>query len=97
LASTLFPTRTLFRSPELFESLIHPDDRVRRREVLTEAIRQGSEARMEYRLVRPDGGVRWVLSHGRVYLHEDGTVKEIVGVASDIDRKSTRLNSSHQI
>ncbi|WP_263419165.1 PAS domain-containing protein [Terriglobus albidus] len=75
-------------TPELFESLIHSDDRARRREVLAEAIRKGSEAKMEYRLVRPDGGVRWILSHGRVYLHQDGTVKEILGVASDItDRK----------
>src|SRR5438045_8582847 len=39
---------------------------------------------IEYRLLRPDGDIRWLISRGR-YGHDDrGGVRELIGVAIDI-------------
>lgn len=75
-------------TPEFLESLIHPDDRAARHQALAQALQEGSDAKMEYRIIRPDGGIRWVSSYGRAVLNADGSVKEIHGIATDItDRK----------
>ena len=52
---------------ESFLSSIHPEDR----EIVTEALRRTLEEKAEYdvefRVIRPDGTVRWVASKGQVY------------------------------
>lgn len=73
---------------EYLESIIHPDDRLKRRQILSRAFSEGTDAKMEYRIIRPDGGVRWISSYGRAILRDDGSVKEVLGIATDItDRK----------
>ncbi len=48
-----------------FASLIHPDDREEVNRVIAEAIERGEPFALEYRIVRADGGVRWVLERGQ--------------------------------
>ncbi|MFB6278433.1 MAG: PAS domain S-box protein [Salinibacter sp.] len=82
------PTEQLKEHLDSFVEAIHPDDRDRVRAAL-ETQKEVPEAYEEtYRVVQPDGEVRWVRDRtGGVY-DEDGRLKRIVGVATDItDRK----------
>lgn len=69
---------------------IHPDDRERIQaaaEGNVESAHQGSFEN-EYRIVRPDGTVRWIRDRGFVIEDELGQVQRVIGIAQDItDRK----------
>ncbi len=53
---------------QIMSGLVHPDDRRLREQALAAAVAWGAggEYRLEYRIVRPDGVVRWVEGRGRV-------------------------------
>jgi len=51
----------------LLHQLIHPDDLPRVQSAEELALRSGRLDSTEYRLVRPDGSVRWVVSRGMVH------------------------------
>ena len=75
-------------SIEGFFSLVHPDDR----DAVDAAIREGELHgcfSVEHRVVRPDGGVRWVSELGRVVYDTDGQVDRIIGVVQDITEHRT--------
>jgi len=83
--------RTLGDLDEVYQSFvrsIHPDDRemlFRQMERETEA---HEAAETEYRILRPDGSVRWIHSNGIPIRDEVGQVVQIVGFAQDAtDRK----------
>jgi len=67
---------------EQFQLHIHPDDRERRERAITAAWTSGVHAN-EYRIVRPDGEVRWLSSRGRVVRGPDGS-ERMLGVIGDI-------------
>ncbi len=51
-----------------------------------------SEGKLEYRIVQPDGTVRWVLSRGFPVYNEEGEVYRIAGITTDItDRKQAEI------
>jgi PAS domain S-box-containing protein len=63
---------------------VHPDDRARRRKVLEHAIETGSDYRIEYRNIWPDGSQHWVDVRARAVRGPDGRIKSLVGVSTDI-------------
>src|SRR5690606_308503 len=67
--------------------VVHPDDRemVRRNNIA--AIKSGRMAPSEYRIVRPDGEVRWLLSRGEVLQNGAGRIVRAVGVSIDITER----------
>ena len=79
----------LYASPHLWSEAIHPEDRARVLDCVL--IRQvAGKYDEEYRIVRPNGTVRWV--HSRAFPVKDvaGKVTRIVGIAEDItERKWT--------
>ena len=82
------PPEFYLPGPERWRSTIHPDDRPRIRSVL-EALRTGQSplATDEYRIIRPDGTVRWVRDSVQVR-RGDGSIR-IDGVVSDITGRKT--------
>src|SRR5882724_8323952 len=71
-------------SRELFLSRVHPEDRKIVDEAIERARPESQTFEIEYRLLRPDGDIRWLISRGR-YGHDDrGGVSELIGVAIDI-------------
>ena len=72
---------------ELFFSLVHPDDRERLRQIMTEAVVSGTDARAEYRIVRPDGAVRWLITRARPYYASSGEPDRLTGVSLDITER----------
>jgi PAS domain S-box-containing protein len=69
---------------EQFMLRIHPDDRAGIRATLDDAVRAGCRYDTEYRVVRPDGSLRWISSHGMVEMDEQGGARLLRGVSLDI-------------
>jgi PAS domain S-box-containing protein len=68
----------------VFFKNIHPDDLERSQAAIEEAMRSGELFSAEYRLMQPDGSVRWVAAHGRSTIAPDGTCLRFPGVSFDI-------------
>lgn len=67
---------------------IHPDDRQNVMEALTQTLHEGAEYQPEFRIVQPNGGIRWLNSKGNLIRDEAGKPLRLTGVAVDItDRK----------
>jgi PAS domain S-box-containing protein len=75
---------------ETYLELIHPDDRAEHLATVEQAGKEGSEFDYEYRIVRPDGSVRWLRGSGRALVDDSGTLVGITGVCSDITREVER-------
>ena len=71
------------RTIEDFEARLHPDDLPRIRAVLAAARQECSTWAMDYRIVLPDAGTRWVTARGRALRGADGTAERMLGAAYD--------------
>jgi len=63
---------------------IHPEDRATVDEAVDRAMKTGEEYIQEYRLVRPDGEVRWLAGRGRFLYGERGEPVRMLGAMIDI-------------
>ncbi len=63
---------------------VHPADRLPLQKVMASGLRRSGEIEIEYRLVHPDGSVRWVLSRGHTYLDASGQPVRRTGVGVDM-------------
>jgi len=71
-------------SREVFLSCVHPEDRERVDGVIERARIESQTFEIEYRLLRPDGEVRWLISRGRYLPNNRGETSELLGVALDV-------------
>ena len=77
------PTTELYASARSWLELIHPEDRNRvEREALS--LQASAQYDIEYRIVRPDGALRWIRDRAFPVHNADGAVYRIVGVAEDV-------------
>jgi PAS domain S-box-containing protein len=68
--------------------LVHPDDVARVADAFTASLEGRAPFRVEHRIVRPDGMLRWVMLASVVQRDETGAPKRVVGICQDItDRK----------
>jgi PAS domain S-box-containing protein len=80
-----------------FEEIVsrwHPDDREQVRVAIKEAIENGREYDVEFRIVLADGSVRWVESRGYVQLNKQGKPNRLLGISIDVTaRREARLEA----
>jgi PAS domain S-box-containing protein len=69
---------------EAWRSRVHPDDLARVENELRAAKAALRDFRSTYRIVRPDGAVRWVEGRGRVFRDADGQGGTMHGVMADV-------------
>ncbi|MGF1675450.1 MAG: PAS domain-containing protein, partial [Rivularia sp. (in: cyanobacteria)] len=69
---------------ENFLSFVHPQDRDLLDRALHSAIEEGEEYNIEYRMVLPDGTVRWLASRGLVFCNSSGKALRMSGIDMDI-------------
>jgi len=69
---------------ESFLNIVHPEDREKLRLTVEEAMRSGEDNAAEYRIVRPEGGIRWVLSRARSYPASTRQSACLIGVSIDM-------------
>ena len=72
---------------EYWLNLIHPDDRERMKRTLAAAQQSGEPYDAEYRVVRPDGAMRFVQSRGRLKCDESGRPRRMFGMVQDITER----------
>ncbi len=68
---------------DAFLAMVHPDDRALVIEKIGEAGRQGSDYEIEFRIVQPNGAIRWIDDRGQVLFDETGKRIGITGVGWD--------------
>ncbi len=74
-------------SPSALENAIHPEDRDSWIKAHREPQTPGSRLEIEFRLVLPGLGLRWLLSRGEVLRRPDGMPLESYGVMIDITER----------
>ena len=72
---------------EDFEAVIHPDDQQQVRQAAEQAIAGEKLYWQEYRVIAPDGSLRWLKSQGRAYRDETGRGIRLIGVSLDITER----------
>lgn len=66
---------------------IHPDDAETMREGLAHDLEHADEFRRQYRVVWPDGTVRWVEAQGQCVRGKDGRATLLMGVVIDVTHR----------
>ncbi len=78
---------SLYEDPRSWLAAAHPADLERVTAALEKQAETG-EFNEEFRIIRPDGSIRWVWDRGFAVKDESGQVQHMVGVAADItDRR----------
>ena len=69
---------------EDFLGYIHDDDRERIRSAIGQALESGQGFRLDERIVRPDGELRYLQSSGEVIRDERGQAVQMLGICQDV-------------
>ena len=88
----LYGLKPYSREPsyESWIGTIHPDDRERTEEVVQRAARDGAELNGEWRVLLPDGAIRWLMSRGGAIRDAGGRIVRLIGIIMDVTaRKKT--------
>ena len=86
------PRENLYDNPNSWLAVIHPEDRERVQRALADHVRTGGFDQ-EYRVVRPDGSLRWVRDRGFPIQNKAGQVYRVTGIAEDItDHKQAKAS-----
>lgn len=86
------------RQPDLGEvmELLHPDDRDGVAQELARCRKSGQAVDIEYRIVRPDGAMRWVQAKGEIRV--EGQSARLIGMVQDITaRKNAESERDHAL
>jgi PAS domain S-box-containing protein len=83
---------TVLPSVETFLQVLHPDDRERFESERLAWLERGGEAETEYRVVCPDGTIRWIYQRGSVEHTTGARPLRMFGIVQDItERKRAEL------
>jgi PAS domain S-box-containing protein len=78
--------QSLYEQPKSFLDAVHPEDRERLAVKLAWQM-EGKPTDEEYRIIRPDGSVRWIRDRAFPIKNEAGRVVRVTGVAEDITER----------
>ena len=90
------PTDTYFVRPEDFHRYVHPEDRQQVSQAVADAEKNHSPYAAEFRVVWPDGTVRWVAASGKFYYSLNGEPERMLGMAVDITDRKQLENKLHE-
>lgn len=81
-------------SLSIYQSILHPDDRAEFSEKQPVEL-GGPLGDREFRIIRPNGIIRWIRSRGQVLYRPDGTPWRAIGYACDItDERDARAGAA---
>lgn len=79
---------TKYTPKNLWQKMIHPDDREQVEILIKEAVKSDKEIQYKHRIVLPDGQIRYVEAHAQVMFDEEGNKVSIVGTYRDNTEQS---------
>jgi len=77
------PSADFINNPNLWCEVVHPNDRAEV-EKGSQQLFQQEQVEQRYRIVRPDGEIRWLRDHKSVIFDSKGNPIQIGGIATDI-------------
>jgi signal transduction histidine kinase len=83
-------------SPEAWLAQVHPDDRERVIKTWKAALASG-RLESEYRIVRLDGSVRWIVDRGRSIFDIEGRPTRFIGVNVDVTERRETEQRLHEL
>jgi len=95
------PVAEVYRDPDLWLEAIHPEDRQRIEATYSKWLAGGGSDRFdfEYRVLRPDGTMRWIHDRGVAIRDARGKIYRANGIAEDISERKRieeRLRTSEE-
>jgi two-component system cell cycle sensor histidine kinase/response regulator CckA len=75
--------------PEKWAEALHPSDRERVLTAFQALTREARSIDLEYRIMRPDGQIRWVHARGFQVRDQAGQLVRLTGIVSDITERKT--------
>ncbi|PSO95003.1 MAG: hypothetical protein BRC46_03545 [Cyanobacteria bacterium QS_6_48_18] len=79
--------QSFYDHPRSSVECIHPEDYQRVIDAFSEEIEYGTEFDQEYRIIRPDGDIRWIWTRSSPVFNQAGMVSQLVGIAEDISKR----------
>ena len=76
------PCQSLYQEPKSLWDAVHPEDKDRVMRTLPKKSR--GEVEEIYRIVRPDGSIRWIKDRSFPVYDDSGKTRRVVGIAADI-------------
>ncbi|KZE64643.1 hypothetical protein AWM68_10910 [Fictibacillus phosphorivorans] len=90
-----YPMQAFYDDAELWKKVIHPDDDgiIKKR---AQDIQSGMIATSEYRILRPNGEIRWIHDRGIPFLNEKNELVDFNSILIDItERKRAEITIQH--
>jgi PAS domain S-box-containing protein len=82
---------------DAYQSDIHPEDKPRVLATIAATVQERKPHLLEYRIIRPDGEVRWLEARGRMFFDREGQPERLVGVCMDVtERKHAEQELAQQ-
>jgi diguanylate cyclase (GGDEF)-like protein/PAS domain S-box-containing protein len=77
---------SIYANPKSWIEAVHPDDRAATREKYQQGMSKG-KFEGEYRIVRPDGSIRWIEARSFPVCDATGRMIRVAGIAADITQR----------
>ncbi|MFH1374207.1 MAG: PAS domain S-box protein [bacterium] len=90
------PVEFAYASAQSWMEMVHPEDRERVNAYIEKHGRGKIAFSQEYRILRPDGSIRWVRDRVYPVKIESGEISRIVGVTEDITERKQAEEIVHQ-
>jgi PAS domain S-box-containing protein len=79
-------------SEAAWRARIHPEDLDRIDQVVQRVMRTGQSEETEYRIIHPDGTIRWLLDRNRLFLSDQQQPERLFGILIDVtERKQAEV------
>jgi PAS domain S-box-containing protein len=78
---------SLYKQPMSWIEAVHPDDREQVLAAVERRYRSQGDSDYEYRIIQPDGSIRWIRDRAFPVCEQVGQVNRIAGVAEDITNR----------
>jgi PAS domain S-box-containing protein len=72
---------------QVFESRVHPEDHALVQQTLNRAMTENGSFSLDYRIILPDGSLKYVHAEGRPVLAEMGDATDFIGTTMDITER----------
>lgn len=79
-----------------YQEDIHPEDREPILRAIARTLKQGEDHHVEYRIVRPDGCIRWVEARGKLFRDRSGAATRMIGVCTDVTERKQADEALHE-
>jgi PAS domain S-box-containing protein len=83
-----------------FLARVHPEDRDRVGNAVRRVLEVGGDLDYEFRIMLPDGRVRWIADHGEIRRDEQGRPVYLTGICTDVTERRVsedRLRQAHRM